>query len=154
MDFRYVPAYRPLPASYRILDNPEIQNQPEAHALQPVLHPAEPQSETESNYPPDRNGLLVCGEETPYTVSYTHLDVYKRQDIDSALILVGKNNTGKTSVLDAICAVCGYYPVQESDFNEKLQAIRIEASISIDQEDLKLFHYMGIVSQYLSLIHI
>ena len=87
-------------------------------------------------------------------LTYLHIHNFKSirdmeiTDLDSALILVGKNNTGKTSVLDAICAVCGYYPVQESDFNEKLQAIRIEASISIDQEDLKLFHYMGIVSQY------
>ena len=84
-------------------------------------------------------------------LTYLHIHNFKSirdmeiTDIDSALILVGKNNTGKTSVLDAVCAVCGYYPVQESDFNEKLQSIRIEASLSIDEEDLKLFHYMGIV---------
>ena len=75
-------------------------------------------------------------------LTYLHIHNFKSirnmeiTDIDSALILVGKNNTGKTSVLDAVCAVCGYYSVQESDFNEKLQAIRIEASISIDEEDL------------------
>ena len=28
------------------------------------------------------------------------------EDIENALILVGKNNTGKTGVLDAIRAVC------------------------------------------------
>ena len=35
--------------------------------------------------------------------------------IENALILVGKNNTGKTSVLDAIRAVAGSYQIQESD---------------------------------------
>ena len=39
--------------------------------------------------------------------------------IENALILVGKNNTGKTSVLDAIRAVAGSYQIQESDFNER-----------------------------------
>ena len=49
-------------------------------------------------------------------LTYLHIHNFKSirdmeiTDIDSALILVGKNNTGKTSVLDAICAVCGYYP--------------------------------------------
>ena len=48
-------------------------------------------------------------------LTYLHIHNFKSirdmeiTDIDSALILVGKNNTGKTSVLDAICAVCGYY---------------------------------------------
>ena len=39
-------------------------------------------------------------------------------DIESALILVGKNNSGKTVVLDAIRAVTGNYIVKET-FNIK-----------------------------------
>ena len=70
------------------------------------------------------------------------------KDIEAALILVGKNNTGKTSVLDAFSAVCGGYQVQERDFNERKQAVRIDASLSIGEEDLKLFHHMGVVCQY------
>lgn len=35
--------------------------------------------------------------------------------IENALILVGKNNTGKTAVLDAIRAVFGEYEIQEED---------------------------------------
>ena len=46
------------------------------------------------------------------------------RDIENALILVGKNNTGKTSVLDAVRAVNGSYQVRESDFNEKKAADR------------------------------
>lgn len=70
------------------------------------------------------------------------------RDIGQALILVGKNNTGKTSVLDAIGAVCGSYPVGEEDFNEKGQAVRIEAELEISGDDLRLFHRLGMVSRY------
>lgn len=69
-------------------------------------------------------------------------------DMESALILVGKNNTGKTVVLDAIRAVTGDFLVKESHFNEKKQNIEISMTLSITEEDLKLFHAQGIVSQY------
>ena len=46
-------------------------------------------------------------------------------DIESALILVGKNNTGKTVVLDAIRAVTEDFVVTERHFNEKKQNIEI-----------------------------
>ena len=49
-------------------------------------------------------------------------------------------------MLDAVCAVCGCYEIQARDFNENRQAIRIDVSFSIEEEDL--FHHMGIVSQY------
>mgnify|MGYP000709071872 CR=1 FL=1 len=42
-------------------------------------------------------------------------------DIENALILVGKNNVGKTAVLSALCAVGGQYEIAETDFNEKKQ---------------------------------
>ena len=40
-------------------------------------------------------------------------------DIESSLILVGKNNTGKTGVLDAIRIVMGGYEPKASDFLPK-----------------------------------
>ena len=87
-------------------------------------------------------------------LTYLHIHNFKSirsmeiRDIDRALIFVGKNNTGKTSILDAVCAVCGCYEIQARDFNENRQAIRIDACFSIEEEDLHLFHHMGIVSQY------
>lgn len=87
-------------------------------------------------------------------LSYLHIRNFKSirdleiRGIDRALILVGQNNTGKTSVLDAVCAVCGCYQIQDMDFNEKRQVIRIDAVFSIDDEDLKQFHRRGIVSSY------
>lgn len=69
-------------------------------------------------------------------------------EIDSALILVGKNNTGKTSVLDAIRAVTGSYTVSEKDFNEKGQNIEIDVVLEITEEDRQILHRQGAVSQY------
>ena len=43
----------------------------------------------------------------------------------NALILVGKNNTGKTGILKAIRAALGNYVVTEEDFNEKNPNIEI-----------------------------
>ena len=69
-------------------------------------------------------------------------------DIENTLILVGKNNTGKTSVLDAIRVVTGDLCVREEDFNEAKQNIEIEVSLEITKEDLALLHKAGIVSRY------
>ena len=69
-------------------------------------------------------------------------------DIENALILIGKNNTGKTVVLDAIRAVTGDYAVRDTDFNEKKQNIEIGMVLEITEEDLRLFHGKGIVSNY------
>lgn len=70
------------------------------------------------------------------------------EPIDMALILVGKNNTGKTSVLDALCAVCNCYEIRETDYNEKRQPIKITAAFMIGDADLDLFHRSGTVSKY------
>ena len=69
-------------------------------------------------------------------------------DIENALILVGKNNTGKTVILDAIRAVSGNYEVRDTDFNEKKQNIEISMALEITEEDLRLFHAHGSVSSY------
>ena len=68
-------------------------------------------------------------------------------EIDSALILVGKNNTGKTSVLDAIRLMAGGREALDGDFDENGQNIEIETELKIE-EDLHLFHSQAIVSAY------
>ncbi len=68
--------------------------------------------------------------------------------IEQALILVGKNNTGKTSVVDAIRAAFGIYPVSETDFNERKQKIEIGMSLLVTDEDLHHLHQLGRISMY------
>lgn len=70
------------------------------------------------------------------------------ENIENALILVGKNNTGKTGILDAVRAALGAYEITGEDFNEKKQNIEISMTLRLMEEDLKLFHGSGIVSQY------
>ena len=70
------------------------------------------------------------------------------RDMENALILVGKNNTGKTSVVDAVRAAFGGYQVTEGDFNEKKQKIEITVTLSLSEEDLHQLHQRGKVSLY------
>lgn len=69
-------------------------------------------------------------------------------DIENALILVGKNNTGKTGILDAVRTVFGGYQVTEKDFNEKKQNIEISMTLQITEEDLSRLHAQRKVSTY------
>lgn len=70
------------------------------------------------------------------------------EGIENALILVGKNNTGKTGILDAIRAAAGAYEVTAEDFNVKKQNIEITMTLKITTDDIISFHSCGIVSQY------
>ncbi len=70
------------------------------------------------------------------------------EGIENALILVGKNNTGKTTVLDAIRALNGSYRIVPEDFNEDNANIEIETALEITEEDLHRLQKSGLVSQY------
>ena len=68
--------------------------------------------------------------------------------IENALILVGKNSTGKSSILKVIRALAGTYAFSGADFNEKGQNIEVDARLLIEEEDLHLLHDKGVVSGY------
>lgn len=68
--------------------------------------------------------------------------------VENALILVGKNNTGKTAVLDAVRAAGGSYAIREEDFGEDFSNIEIMISLRIWGEDLQELHRKGMVSSY------
>ena len=69
-------------------------------------------------------------------------------NMEQALILVGKNSTGKTVVLDAILAVTGNYEIQDSDFAPEGQNIEISMTLDIPEEELPTLWQRGIVSKY------
>lgn len=70
------------------------------------------------------------------------------RNIENALILVGQNNTGKTTVMDAIRAVGGEYRICPEDFGEDGANIEISIALEFSAEDLELLHKKGIVSKY------
>lgn len=70
------------------------------------------------------------------------------RDMENALILVGKNNTGKTSVLDAVRVMAGVEELTRADFNEAKQNVEIEVTLRITEEDRRMMHQAGIVSRY------
>ena len=69
-------------------------------------------------------------------------------DIEDVLILVGRNNAGKSVVLDAIRAVTGDYEVSLRDFNDNEGNISITVRIRIEDEDLAVLYQKGQVSSF------
>lgn len=69
-------------------------------------------------------------------------------DIENALILVGKNDTGKTAVLEAIRAVSGDYCISMDDFWEDYPNIEIGVTLKIGNDDLIRMHENRLISQY------
>ena len=70
------------------------------------------------------------------------------ENLENALILVGKNSTGKTAVLDAIRAVGGDYRLEPEDFREGHPPVSIRMELEITREDLLSFQKQGLVSRY------
>lgn len=70
------------------------------------------------------------------------------REIENALILVGKNDTGKTAVLDALRAVGGDYEIRREDFQGNAPNIEVRVTMKITEDDLERFHRYGIVSSY------
>jgi len=87
-------------------------------------------------------------------ISYVRIENFKYIDelviseVDQALILVGKNNTGKTSVLDAIRLATSDYELKPEDFLYPNKNIIIDIKVELREEELKLYHSKGIVSRY------
>ena len=70
------------------------------------------------------------------------------KNIENVLILVGRNNTGKSAILEAIQAVKGDYRISLSDFRDDYPNIDIELDLEITQEDLHFLHEAGLVGSF------
>lgn len=70
------------------------------------------------------------------------------EGIENALILVGQNNTGKTTVLDAVRAASGDYRILPEDFGEDCANIEISISLEFTESDMEWMRLNGTVSQY------
>lgn len=69
-------------------------------------------------------------------------------EIDSAMILVGRNSVGKTVILDAIRLVTGDYLPSENDFNKRDGNIEITMTLGLEEEDLRLLNQYRIVGRF------
>lgn len=87
-------------------------------------------------------------------ITYLHIMNYKSikdlelKDIEDVLILVGRNSTGKSVVLDAIRLVSGDCAVSDNDFNDNEGNISIKVRLLIDDNDLELLYERGVVSSF------
>ena len=87
-------------------------------------------------------------------ITYLHIKNFKSirdleiKEIDNALILVGKNNTGKTGVIDAIRVASGKAEVHPGYFIDANKNISITMRVEFDEKDLFAFHTQGKVSKY------
>ena len=70
------------------------------------------------------------------------------KDIENALILVGQNNTGKTTILDAVRAVGGVYQMKPEDYDRDGANIEIAMSIAFFDKDFIQMQQNGIISKY------
>lgn len=87
-------------------------------------------------------------------ISYIHIKNFKSirdleiKDIDNALILVGKNNTGKTVVIDAICLVSGQLEPQQRHFLESGKNISVEMKVEFEDKDLQMYYERHLLGNY------
>lgn len=80
--------------------------------------------------------------------NYKSIQDMEIRDMENALILVGKNNTGKTVVIDAIRVAAGEHVPPLREFFNPEKKIRIWLKVEFNEDDLELFHEKGIVSNY------
>lgn len=71
-------------------------------------------------------------------------------NVESAFIIVGKNSTGKTTILKAILAIAGQYEVKNTDFNDPSRNIEIAVNLEITNADISELHAKGKISKYKS----
>ena len=69
-------------------------------------------------------------------------------ELENALILVGKNNTGKTNVIDAILTATGNHIPKTTEFLDPQKSIDITLSVEFTEEDLLYYQSLGIVSKH------
>lgn len=68
-------------------------------------------------------------------------------DVENALILVGKNNTGKTAVIDALLLVSGQKQVEKTDFLDSNRSIEISLEVHYTDEALYYCYKKGLLSK-------
>lgn len=80
--------------------------------------------------------------------NYKFIRELQIEQMENACILIGKNSTGKTVILDAIMTAFGLKECRKKHFHEPYSNIEITVRLSFSEEDLGLIHKQGLVSRY------
>ena len=83
-----------------------------------------------------------------YVRNFKTIRELELKEVDNVLILVGKNNSGKTVLLYAIMALVGDYKVKERDFLDANKNIVIGGTLYIEEDDLHELHQRGMISNF------
>lgn len=70
------------------------------------------------------------------------------KNVDNVLILVGRNNSGKSVILDAVRAVAGDYKISDKDFHSGEGNIVIGMFLEINLDDMYYMHRNGILGKF------
>ncbi|MBN2221865.1 MAG: AAA family ATPase, partial [Vallitaleaceae bacterium] len=80
--------------------------------------------------------------------NFQSIDVMTLEDIENTLILVGKNNVGKSSVLNAFKLLCGFMKADEVDFYKKNKPIEIQVTLRIYENEINNLYRKRKVSEH------
>ncbi|MCR5202629.1 MAG: AAA family ATPase [Lachnospiraceae bacterium] len=79
--------------------------------------------------------------------NYKSIDSLEISDIENAMILVGRNSTGKSSIIDAILVATGNKEVKKHEFLDENKSIEISLKFELTEEDLHSFYEKGVISK-------
>ncbi len=79
--------------------------------------------------------------------NYKSIKKLVMEEMGSAVILVGRNNMGKSIVMEALLTAMGYLAVEEKDFNNPELPVKIDVTLEMREEDLWLLYQNRKVSQ-------
>lgn len=68
-------------------------------------------------------------------------------DIDNAMILVGRNNTGKSSIIDAVLLATGNRGIKKHEFQDPQKSVDITVKFEITEDDLNYYYDHALVSK-------
>lgn len=94
-----------------------------------------------------RKGILIMRINYLKIVNFKSIRGLEINNMENSLILVGKNSTGKTSVIDAILITAGLRQVNSHEFLNSSKPVEISMQISLTDDDLNYYYTKGILSK-------
>ena len=94
-----------------------------------------------------RKGILIMKINYLKIVNFKSILGLEINNMENSLILVGKNSTGKTSVIDAILITAGLRQINSHEFLNSSKPVEISMQISLTDDDLNYYYTKGILSK-------